>query len=130
MDETDDRLGRDVGRSGLAGEDHGTRWHVPSWIGQERLIARDDMQSVQQLALVLVYTLDLDIEQARRVDGDAEIAPDALCKPELVRPLRGEHFAAQRRIEREQLQFGKAVEIEAPACTQARIEQRCQWRVG
>jgi hypothetical protein len=49
------------------------------WIGHDGLVARDHVQHVQQLALVLVDALDLHVEQAGRIDRDAQFAGDQLA---------------------------------------------------
>jgi hypothetical protein len=45
------------------------------------------VQHVEQLPFVFVNALDLDVEQAVRIEGDADLAGDVIGQPHLVAAL-------------------------------------------
>src|SRR4051812_2268817 len=56
-----------IGRGRFAGEEEGARWHGEA-LGPGAVVQHDDVQNVEQLALVLVNALDLAIKNRIRVD--------------------------------------------------------------
>ena len=64
-----------VARRRLAGENLHPRHPVPHRLGADRVVERDGLQDVQQLALVFVDALDLHIEHRIRVEPDAHPLP-------------------------------------------------------
>ena len=71
VDEFDDRLGTDVARSGLGAEDEDALRDVEGRVVLETEVQIQHVEGVEQLALVLVQTLDLNVEDGIRIDLDA-----------------------------------------------------------
>ena len=67
VDEVNDVLRHVVGGRRLTGKDLHTRHPLRRRIGLDAVVVRNDVQHVHQLALVLVNTLDLHVEQRFRV---------------------------------------------------------------
>ena len=72
--ELDDELGLRVARRRLAGEDLDPGREVDGRVGADRVVARDRLEDVEQLALVFVDALDLHVEH--RVGIDALVRAD------------------------------------------------------
>ena len=70
--ELDDQLGVPVARRRLAGEDLDPRHPVPLRMRADRVIERDRLEDVEELALVFVDALDLDVEQRVGSTRDAQ----------------------------------------------------------
>lgn len=90
VDQVNNRLGHPVPRRSLASEDANSGLHLLPllWLHVLELeIAMDDAEDIELLSLVLVDTLDLDVEQAGWVDRDAVGFLDVLRKPDFVRVL-------------------------------------------
>ena len=66
VDQLDDQLGLHVARRRLAGEDLHPRHPVALGMGADRVVERDRLEDVEQLALVFVDALDLHVEQRAR----------------------------------------------------------------
>ncbi len=66
VDEADDELGHVVGRRRLRAEDEGSRLQVRRRVCLEAVVEGDDVHDVEQLALVLVQSFDLDVEERLR----------------------------------------------------------------
>ena len=58
----------------------------------------DDVQDVEQLALILMHPFDLHIEERRRIDRHPCELPDDDGKPFLVGPLDAEELLLKSRI--------------------------------
>src|SRR5262245_32311348 len=56
-------------RCRFAGDEEGPRWHRQLWIGSEPVVQHDDMQRVEQLALVFMNALNLAVENRIAVDN-------------------------------------------------------------
>jgi pimeloyl-ACP methyl ester carboxylesterase len=69
INQLDDELGHDIAWRRLAAEDEGARRHVEIRVLLEPPIEVHDVQHIKVLPLVLVYPLDLDVEQPARVQG-------------------------------------------------------------
>ena len=89
VDQLDDQLGVAVARRRLAGEDLYPRHPVAVGIVLDRLVQRDRLDDVEQLALVFVDALDLHVEQRGRIDLDAEPLADQARQRRLVVKLDG-----------------------------------------
>lgn len=86
----DDGLGHPVAGGGLSAKDGHARGVLLALFGGERLdgdVSVDDPENVHLLALVLVYALDLDIEECVGVDDDASRILDMSSKSNLVGKL-------------------------------------------
>ena len=81
-DEVDDRLRHPVPRGGFPAKDGNTGRQLFALFGAHGFdgeIAVDDSKDVQLLSLVLVYPLDLDVEESFRVHADSSRLLDVLC---------------------------------------------------
>ena len=84
VDQLDDQLGVAVARRRLAGKDLDARHPVALRIVLDRVVERDRLQDVEQLALVFVDALDLDVEQCGRIDLDVDLFADQARQRDLV----------------------------------------------
>ena len=130
VDQPDDLLGHVVARRGLAGEDHGARHPVALRVGQDVLVARHHVQQVEQLPLVFVDALDLHVEQAVRIDLQADGRGNVLGQALLVGQLDGEEFVAERGVFGQRPQPAQLVQVEPPAVADVAVDQPAQPRVG
>ena len=89
VNQPDDALGHGVARGGLCPEQEGLGPEVHVGIVLELLIQADDVQHVQQLALVLMEPLDLDVEDGVGVQSDSLLALGPAGKGQLVVVLDG-----------------------------------------
>ena len=71
VDEVDDPLGHGVARGGLGAEEEGLGRGVQVGVVLQLLVQVDDVQRVQQLALVLVQALHLHVEDGVGVQHHA-----------------------------------------------------------
>ena len=86
-----------VAGRGLAAEDECARLHLGVGVGFDAVVQRHDVQHVEMLALVLVDTLDLHVEQRFRIDRDAGRAPHVGGQILLDRALDETPFARGNR---------------------------------
>ena len=87
---------------------------------------RDDVQHVEQLALVLVDALDLHVEQRIGAHLDAEVGADLGGEALLVVLLDGAELAAEGGILGEGGEARDLAEVGHPALADARGDQRRQ----
>ena len=83
----DDSLGHPVAWSGLASEDRHTWCKFLTLFGAhclDRQVSVDDTKDVQLLSLVLMYALDLNIEECFRVDANASGVHNMLRQADFV----------------------------------------------
>ena len=130
VDQLDDALGAVVGRRRLAGDDDGARDPVGLRVGQDRLVAGDDMQQVEQLALVFVDAFDLHVEQARRIHLYAGAARDECREPILVGLFDCPEAALESGLMLVGEQALQASQIPAPVAAQRRVDQPGESRIG
>ena len=64
----------------------------------ETEVSMDNVQDVEQLALILMYPFDLHIEERLRIDRYPREIPDDDGKPFLVGPLDAEELLLKPRI--------------------------------
>ena len=86
-DQVDDRLSHPVAWSRLAAEDRHARCEFLTLFGAhclDRQISVNDAEDVQLLPLVLVYALDLDVEECFGVDANARRVYDVLRQADFV----------------------------------------------
>ena len=86
-DKVDDSLSHPVAGSGLASEDRHTRCKFLTLFRAhclDRQVSVNDTEDVQLLPLVLVYALDLDIEECFWVDANACCIHDVLRQADFV----------------------------------------------
>ena len=130
VDEPDDQLGHGVGAGGLAREHHHARHMRTVGLGQDALVAGDDVQHVEQLALVLVDALDLHVEQGAGVQRDVQVLLHPLGQPVLVLLLGMAEGGHERRLRGHGAQGFELGQVAPPAFAQALVEQAGQGRVG
>src|SRR5207244_2117032 len=68
-DQLDDKLSQPVGRRRLASKEAGARRHLQRGMVAQPVIEHDDVQEVEQLALVLMNAFDLAVEERVWVDA-------------------------------------------------------------
>ena len=76
------------------------------------LVAADHLQQVEQLPLVFVEAFHLHVEQAARIERDAELALHMVGQALLVGALGGHERLAEPRVFGVRTQFTQAVEID------------------
>jgi hypothetical protein len=131
MDQADHLFRHVIRRGRLAGEDHAARRIVARRTVEQRVVAGDDVQHVEQLPLVLVNPFDLDVEQAVRVEVDGQFTCHIVRQAQLVAALRGREGGAETGVVGARPQLLQAIEIESPVfAAESLVEQRRQRRVG
>ena len=91
-------------------------------------VAVHDSKDVQQLALVLVYALDLHVEQGVGIDADIHRTVQPFRKRLLVRLLGRSPTLSKLRILRHRLDRFESFEIiHPPGTDHARINARERW---
>ena len=119
-DKMNDSLGHPVAWSGFASEDRYSWCKFLALLRAHRLdgkIAVEDTKDVQLLSLVLMYTLDLDVEQRFRVDADAGGIFDVLCQADLVGVLDLLPFLLEIRVIKEMFELVQLSEIRKEVIT-------------
>ncbi len=76
VDEFDDVLGHHVTRRRLAADDDHPRRTLAMLAALDPIVQMNRVQHVEQLALVLVDSLDLHVEQHIRIDDDPRLRLD------------------------------------------------------
>jgi len=89
----DDLLGHVIARRRLAADQYAARGPVGGVAALDAVVQMDDVQNVEQLALVLVHALDLHVEQGAGVEGYPAISLDQGGQPYLLSCLICRHFA-------------------------------------
>ena len=84
-------------------------------IGLETLVEGDDVQRLEQLALVLVQALDHHVEQRRGIDLDAGAAADDASERLLVLLLDRAPGLLELDVVNKGLQPGQPVQVVQPA---------------
>mmetsp|Transcript_36390 Transcript_36390/g.74689 ORF Transcript_36390/g.74689 Transcript_36390/m.74689 type:complete len:855 (+) Transcript_36390:63-2627(+) len=116
--ERDDALGHVVASSSLAADEAGLGNHVLALVRAHLLelrVAVDDLEHVEQLALVLVDTLHLDVEHRVAVHVDVERLLDVRSKALLVLELGIHQLVEHLLVIRELLQPVEERQIAHPA---------------
>lgn len=116
-DELDDLLGEVVARGGLAADHHGARHHRGIRVLLDAIEERDDVEAVEQLALVLVDALDLDVEDRAGIDLDAVVALENLRQSHLVLLLDFDDGALERRVLGKLLQLRELLQVYRPVAS-------------
>ena len=98
VDQLDDAFRHHVAGRRLASEKHGARHRIRVRIGAQPVIARHDVQQVQQLPLVLVDALHLHVEQRVDVDVLADAPLHFGGEPSLVVELDVTELATEAGI--------------------------------
>ncbi len=75
-DEADDLLGHVVAGGGLAAEQHAARDQPRAVAALDAVVEMDDVQGVEELALVFVDALHLHVEEGVGVEAHAAVAQD------------------------------------------------------
>lgn len=117
VDELDDALGVVVGGGGLSGEHDGSGDDLLPLFGGEFLdpeVPPDDVEDVHELPLVLVDSLDLDVEHAVGVDVYSAVLLDPLGQSLLVVQLDGPPSGAEVFVFGFVLQFSESAHVQDP----------------
>ena len=118
VDEVDDALGHDIPRRRLGPEDEGARLDVldADPTGEDAFVRRHDVEHLEHLPLVLVQTLDHDIEHVPVADLEPITSQHAV-QSSLVRRLDLGERRAEVRIVGVGLEPAQTPEISQPART-------------
>ncbi len=87
VDEMNNSLGHPVPRCSLSTEDGDSGGKLLSLLGSHSLdiqVPVDDSEYIHLLTLILMYTLHLDVEKCRWIDGNAGCGLDVLGKSDLI----------------------------------------------
>lgn len=128
VDEVDNLLSHPVARCSLSTKDGNAGLLLLSLFGRHGLEAKvsvNNTKNVELLALVFVNPLHLNIEESRRVDGDAIRGLDQFGKTDLVRVLDFSPFFSEGlifEVKFELIDLGEVLEELAAATTLARDE--------
>ena len=126
VDQLDDALGHHVAGRRLAGEEHRARHGVGVGVGLQPVVARDDVQQVEQLPLVLVDALDLHVEQRVHVEVDADAALHFGVEAPLVLELDRAELAAEPGVVGQAAHAVELLEVVFPRVAQVPRDQRRQ----
>ena len=129
-DQGDDVLCMVIARSCLGCEQIGLRLHIHVRILQEHVVAADDAERVQQLALVLMHTLCLDDEERIRIDLDVLRRKDPVSHVLLIVTLDLRQALMHRLIVAETDKVLETLRVVTVSRTDALIDQGRQFRVG
>ena len=121
-------LGLGIVRGRLAGEDLDARHPILVRLGAHRVIERDRLEYVQELALVFVDALDLDVEHRSRVDLHSGLFRDHGGEPLLVGAFHGEETFLESGIVGEWGKPGKLLDIVQDALAEHLGQERGQTR--
>ena len=131
VDQLDDALGLLVARRGLGAEDDRAGRHGGGRVRLDPVVQGDDVEQLEELALVLVQPLDHDVEQRAGIDGDAGGGEGMGGQVELVQPLHLAPLLPELRIVGEGLEPGQPVQVGQPSLvSQPGRDQAGQPRVG
>ena len=97
---------------------------------EDALVTRNDVQHVEQLALVFVDALHLHVEHRIGVDHDAHVLLDPVGQPQFVFALRVPERPGEGRLRRHRLQRFELHQVAPPALADTLVEQCGKWWVG
>src|SRR6185369_1321560 len=124
IDQLDDQFRHVVTGRRLATENERPGSDVGQRVPLDPVVERYDVKHIEVLALVLMDTLHLHVEETRRVHLDPGPLPDGICQGLFVRLLYPLPFPLKTRISREKLQVSKLrLQITEPSGTQFRRDQ-------
>ncbi len=124
IDQLDDELGHGVTGRSLASENESAWRDFEIRVLLEPVVQRDDVQGVEVLALVLVNTLDLDIEHPIRVQFDARRRLDVVGQPSLVPPLHSTPTLLESGVIGQRFQPSQSLQVDHPVAADGVVEQR------
>ena len=114
VDEADDELRHVIPGRRLGREYERARHGVELRVAHEAVVEDDDVEREKELALVLVQTLDLDVENRRRVELHAEVAHHPVREHPLVRILDLGERREEGLVGRELFELLEFVELDDP----------------
>eukprot|EP00047_Mylnosiga_fluctuans_P003292 m.228426 g.228426 ORF g.228426 m.228426 type:complete len:867 (+) comp11740_c0_seq1:45-2645(+) len=129
-DQLDDHLGHVVPGRGLAANQDSAGHEVAAGVLLHAVVEGDDVQDVEQLALVLVQALDLDVEERVRVDLDAVLLGQVLGKLLLVDQLCIDDVGKELGVVSQRAQRGKLVQVLDPRLANALGDERGEGHVA
>ncbi len=130
VDGVDDVLGQLVTGRRLGAEDEHPRMHVVVGVGQQTTIERHDVDEVQLLALVLVQTLDLDVEDRLGTDLDTGFRLDDLDQLLLVVALDGHELLLEGLVVGKLGDAAQLVQLQRPLLAHHFVVELGQFRVA
>ena len=130
VDEADDFLCEVIALGSLAGEDEGCRLRLEGRICEETVVDVEDLEDVQELALVGMEALDLDIEDRGRIELDARRVLDVAGKALLLRLLGSMDILQERLVLLIRDELLELIGILEPAIADCIGDELCIGRVG
>ena len=94
------------------------------WLGQNLVVAGDDVQHIEQLSLVFVHALDLHVEQALGVDHHAGFAGNALGQTAFVVGFGQAEGVVELGFIGQLAQLGQLAQVPPPGGADAAVDQR------
>ena len=98
--------------------------------GADRVVERDRLEDVEQLALVFVDALDVHVEHGRGIDAYAALLVDIFGERFLVRALYGGEPVLRGGILDIALEIADALDVVDDAGAHGLAQQVCQRRIG
>ena len=130
VDEADDLLGARVARRGLGAKDERARRDLVGRVRIDAVVQHEDVQRVEQLALILVQALHLHVEHRIRIDLHALLARQPVGKACLVLALDAGELLAESGVVAQRQDVLDLLDVVTPAVADALIQQRGQARIG
>ena len=130
VDEVDDLLGAAVAGGGLRAEDEGARRNAEVRVVADPVVQHEDVQRVEQLALVLVQALHLYVKHRLRIEHQALVAVDPGDELLFIMILDGGELLLEGRVVGEGHQSLQLHQVLAPALADGLVEQRGQLGIG
>ncbi len=130
VDELDDELGEIVARCRLAREDDRAGRAGRVRVGLDAVVEGDDVEHVEELALVFVDALHLHVEEGVRADGDPGVLQHVGREPFLVGPLHGTEGLAEGGVVGQGFELADLFQIDDPVAPDAAGDEFGQPGVG
>ena len=126
VDELNDGLRANVAWGGLGTEDEHARWHVQRWVFLDAVVEIQDVERVEKLALVLVQTLNLGIEDGVRVHRNTLAVLQPGGEVLLVLVLDVENLTQHGLVVSKLFELSELVQVGDPGVRTRQASQQCR----
>ena len=126
VDELNDGLRANVAWGGLGTEDEHARWHVQRWVFLDAVVEIQDVERVEKLALVLVQTLNLGIEDGVRVHRNTLAVFQPGGEVLLVLVLDVENLTQHGLVVSKLFELSELVQVGDPGVRTRQASQQCR----
>ena len=126
VDELNDGLRANVAGSGLGTEDEHARWHVQRWVFLDAVVEIEDVERVEKLALVLVQTLNLGIEDGVWVHRNTLAVLQPGGEVLLVLVLDVENLTQHGLVVSKLFELSELVQVSDPGVRTRQASQQCR----